>query len=94
MRHDYPTDDREHPVTAVGARAAHIAALAPGDVIACGTTHQGLGPLQDGERIARESDTLGRMAVGVHDPLQRRWPTGVDEVMVRAVRERRAAPPA
>ncbi len=94
LRHDYTTDDMEHPVPEVVSWASHIAALAPGDVIACGTNHQGLGPMQDGERVEIEIEHIGRMAVAVRDPLKRSWPKGVDESMARAVRERRAAPTA
>ncbi len=92
LRHDYSTDDMEHPVAEVVAWASQVAALAPGDVIACGTNHQGIGPIQDGELVEIEIERIGRMHVRVRDPLQRRWPKGVDEAMARRVREGRRAP--
>jgi 2-keto-4-pentenoate hydratase/2-oxohepta-3-ene-1,7-dioic acid hydratase in catechol pathway len=93
-RHDYNTEDMEHPVAEVVAWASQVAALAPGDVIACGTNHQGIGPIQDGEVVEIEIERIGRMRVRVRDPRQRRWPKGVDEAMARRVREGRLAPQA
>jgi 2-keto-4-pentenoate hydratase/2-oxohepta-3-ene-1,7-dioic acid hydratase in catechol pathway len=91
LRQDYNTDDMEHPVEEVVAWASAIAALAPGDVLACGTNHQGLGAMQDGETVEIEIEGIGRMAVHVRDPLGRTWPRGRDEAMARSVRERRTA---
>jgi 2-keto-4-pentenoate hydratase/2-oxohepta-3-ene-1,7-dioic acid hydratase in catechol pathway len=39
----------EHSVRAIVGWASRIATLEVGDVFACGTNHQGLGPMQDGE---------------------------------------------
>lgn len=89
LRQNYNTDDMEHPVSEVVSWASHIAALAPGDLIACGTNHQGLGPMQDGERVEIEIQQIGRMAVNVRDPQKRSWPKGVDEAMARNIREGR-----
>jgi 2-keto-4-pentenoate hydratase/2-oxohepta-3-ene-1,7-dioic acid hydratase in catechol pathway len=91
LRHDYHTSDMEHPVAEVVAWASQVAALFPGDVLACGTNHQGIGPVQDGELVEVEIERIGRMRVRVQDPLQRRWPKGVDEEMARRVREARLA---
>ncbi len=66
--------------------------LEPGDVISCGTNHQGLGPVQDGERVEIEVEGVGRMAVKVQDPLKRSWPKEIDEDMARFVREWRQNP--
>src|SRR5688572_14362690 len=51
LRHNYNTDDMEHPVPALVEFASTIMTLNSGDVIACGTNHEGLGPLQDGEVV-------------------------------------------
>ncbi len=91
LRHDYNTDDMEHPVAEVVTWASQVAALSPGDVIACGTNHQGIGPVQDGELVEIEIERIGRMRVRVQDPLKRQWPKGVDEAMARRVREGRLA---
>jgi 2-keto-4-pentenoate hydratase/2-oxohepta-3-ene-1,7-dioic acid hydratase in catechol pathway len=77
LRHDYNTDDMEHRVPALVAFATRIMTLKTGDVIACGTNHEGLGPMQDGERCEIEIERIGRMAVSVVDPLKRRWERGI-----------------
>ena len=73
-RQDYNTDDMEHSVAEIIAWASSKVTLEPGDVIGCGTNHQGIGPMQDGETCEIEIEHIGRMAVKVSDPLQRRWP--------------------
>jgi hypothetical protein len=47
--------------------------LNSGDIIACGTNHEGLGPLQDGEVVELEVEKVGRMRLSVRDPLRRQW---------------------
>ena len=49
----------------------------PGDLIACGTNHEGLGALQDGETVEIEIEKIGRMALKVSDPLKRKWERGI-----------------
>jgi 2-keto-4-pentenoate hydratase/2-oxohepta-3-ene-1,7-dioic acid hydratase in catechol pathway len=77
LRHDYTTDDMEHPVPQLIEFATSIMTLYSGDVISCGTNHEGLGPLQDGEVCDFEIEKIGRMTVNVRDPLKRRWERGV-----------------
>ncbi len=77
LRHDYNTADMEHPVPELVAWASAIMTLNSGDVIGCGTNHEGLGPLQDGDRAEIEIAGIGRMEVGVADPLKRSWKRGV-----------------
>jgi 2-keto-4-pentenoate hydratase/2-oxohepta-3-ene-1,7-dioic acid hydratase in catechol pathway len=48
-----------------------IMTLNSGDVIACGTNHEGLGPLQHGEVVEFEIQHIGRMRLNVVDPLKR-----------------------
>jgi hypothetical protein len=48
-----------------------------GDVIACGTNHEGLGALQDGETVDIEIEGIGRMQLKVRDPLKRSWERGI-----------------
>jgi 2-keto-4-pentenoate hydratase/2-oxohepta-3-ene-1,7-dioic acid hydratase in catechol pathway len=90
LRQNYNTDDMEHPVREVVSWASKITTLNPGDVIACGTNHQGLGAMQDGETVAIEIEGIGRMQVRVRDRFGRSWPKAVDEAMAASVRERRA----
>ncbi len=48
-----------------------------GDLIACGTNHEGLGFLQDGETVDIEIQNIGKMTLKVRDPLKRTWEKGV-----------------
>ena len=75
------------------AFASTIMTLNSGDVIACGTNHEGLGALQDGEPVAIEIAGIGRMSLDVRDPLKREWERGVymgeDSTNPEAVRRHR-----
>ncbi|MBI2886420.1 MAG: fumarylacetoacetate hydrolase family protein [Chloroflexi bacterium] len=77
LRHDYNTNDMEHRVPELIEFASAIMTLNSGDVIACGTNHEGLGPLQDGELAEIEIQGIGRMALKVADPLKRTWERGI-----------------
>ncbi|HEY7465773.1 MAG TPA: fumarylacetoacetate hydrolase family protein [Dehalococcoidia bacterium] len=77
LRHDYNTDDMEHRVPQLVEFASGIMTLNSGDVLACGTNHEGLGPLQDGEVCEFEVEKVGRMTLHVRDPLKRVWERGV-----------------
>jgi len=77
LRHDYSTDDMEHRVPELIEFATTIMTLHSGDVISCGTNHEGLGPLQDGEICDFELEGIGRMRIHVVDPLKRSWERGV-----------------
>ena len=77
LRHNYNTDDMEHLVPALVEFATRIMTLNSGDLIACGTNHEGLGPLQDGEVVDFEIHGIGRMRLYVRDPLKRSWDKGI-----------------
>ena len=93
IRQDYGTDDMEWPITALIEWASGFITLNPGDVMSCGTNHQGIGPIQDGERVEMEIEHVGRFSFNVSDPLKRTWPKGVDRTMAERVREGRLALP-
>src|SRR5260370_29890039 len=57
-----------------------------------GTNHQGLGALQDGERVEMDITNIGRLAFNVVDPLKRRWPRGADEMTAADIRMNTGAP--
>ena len=89
-RQDYSTNDMEYSVVEVLAFISSYMTLVPGDVILCGTNHQGLGALQDGDQVEMSINGIGDLAVSVRDPLRREWPRGVDQDMAdrqRAVGE-------
>ena len=77
LRHNYNTDDMEHLVPELVEFASTIMTLNSGDVIACGTNHEGLGPLQDGEVVDFEIQHIGKMRLDVRDPLKRTWEKGI-----------------
>lgn len=77
LRHNYNTDDMEHLVPDLIKFASTIMTLNSGDVIACGTNHEGLGPLQDGEVVDFEIQHIGKMRLSVRDPLKRTWEKGI-----------------
>ena len=77
LRHNYNTDDMEHRVPELIEWATTVMTLNSGDVIACGTNHEGLGFMQDGETCEIEVQNVGKMMVKVADPLKRKWERGV-----------------
>jgi 2-keto-4-pentenoate hydratase/2-oxohepta-3-ene-1,7-dioic acid hydratase in catechol pathway len=97
LRHNYNTDDMEHLVPELIEFASTIMTLNSGDVIACGTNHEGLGPLQDGEVVDFEIQHIGRMRLNVVDPLKRTWEKGIymgaDSTNPEAVRRNRPQTP-
>ena len=77
LRHNYNTDDMEHRVPELIEFATRIMTLNSGDLISCGTNHEGIGYLQDGETVEIDIETIGRMALKIVDPLRRKWERGV-----------------
>jgi 2-keto-4-pentenoate hydratase/2-oxohepta-3-ene-1,7-dioic acid hydratase in catechol pathway len=77
LRHNYNTDDMEHLVPELVEWASTIMTLNSGDLIACGTNHEGLGAVQDGETLEIEIQGIGRMSLKVRDPLKRTWERGI-----------------
>ncbi|HTS41122.1 MAG TPA: fumarylacetoacetate hydrolase family protein [Xanthobacteraceae bacterium] len=77
LRHNYNTDDMEHRVPALVEFATTVMTMNSGDLIACGTNHEGLGALQDGETVDIEIQHIGKMTLKVSDPLKRKWERGV-----------------
>jgi len=96
LRHNYNTDDMEHLVPELVEFATAIMTLNSGDLIACGTNHEGLGPLQDGEVVDYEIHGIGRMRLDVRDPLKRTWDKGIymgaDSTNPEAIKRNRPAP--
>ena len=77
LRHDYNTNDMEHGVAEIVEFATSVMTLQSGDLIGCGTNHEGLGAVQDGETVTLEVERVGRMSLPVVDPLHRKWDGGV-----------------
>jgi 2-keto-4-pentenoate hydratase/2-oxohepta-3-ene-1,7-dioic acid hydratase in catechol pathway len=89
LRQDYNTSDMEHRVEAMIAWASRLVTLEIGDVLTCGTNHQGLGPLQHGDRVKMEIGGLGALEVSVEDPLRREWPDRIDTGIGAAIKKMR-----
>ncbi len=83
----------EHRVPELIALASRTLTLRSGDLIACGTNHEGLGPVQDGETLEMLIHGIGRFRVHVEDSLKRTWERGIymgsDSVNHEAVRRHR-----
>ena len=56
-RQAFNTDDMAHKIQECIEFISRIAHLGPGDIISTGTNHQGLGALQDGDKV---DFTMGR----------------------------------
>ena len=98
LRHNYNTDDMEHRVPELVEFATTVMTMNSGDLVACGTNHEGLGALQDGETVEIEIQNIGKMKLKVSDPLKRKWErgiyVGVDSTSPDAVTRRRPREPA
>jgi 2-keto-4-pentenoate hydratase/2-oxohepta-3-ene-1,7-dioic acid hydratase in catechol pathway len=77
LRHDYNTSDMVHRVPAIVEFASSVMTLQTGDVLSCGTNHEGLGFLQHGEQIEMLIHGIGSLKLSVSDPLHRTWERGV-----------------
>jgi 2-keto-4-pentenoate hydratase/2-oxohepta-3-ene-1,7-dioic acid hydratase in catechol pathway len=86
LRQDYTTTDMEYSVVEVLAFISSYMTLVPGDVIMCGTNHQGLGALQDGDQVKMTINGIGTLTVSVRDPQRREWPRGIDQEMAERQR--------
>ena len=92
LRPNYNTSDLAHSIAESIAWATAITPVQPGDVLFMGTNHQGLGAMQDGDKVELEISRIGRLTVNVADPSKRRWPRGVDEATAEGVRNGTGAP--
>jgi 2-keto-4-pentenoate hydratase/2-oxohepta-3-ene-1,7-dioic acid hydratase in catechol pathway len=77
LRHNYNTDDMEHRVPELIAFVTSFMTMNSGDLLACGTNHEGLGFLQDGEKVEIQIHGIGKMSLDVVDPLKRVWERGI-----------------
>lgn len=85
-RQDYSTSDMEYSVVESLAFISSYMTLVPGDVIMCGTNHQGLGPVQDGDRVSMTIAGVGTLEVSVTDARKRSWTPEVDQATATRTR--------
>lgn len=86
LRQEYNTSDMEYSVVEILAFISGYMTLVPGDVIICGTNHQGLSSVQDGDKIDMSIKGIGDLSVNVQDPSKREWPREIDEEMAARAR--------
>ncbi len=86
IRQSYSTSDMEYSVVELLSFISSVMTLVPGDVIMCGTNHQGLGALQDGDQVSMSIQGVGTLDVNVTDALKREWPRGIDQQMAERTR--------
>ena len=84
-RQDYSTSDMERPVRELLTYISAMTTLHPGDVICCGTNHQGLGSMQDGDEVTTTVSGIGSFTLKVRDEHQRAWQRGIDRAMAERV---------
>jgi 2-keto-4-pentenoate hydratase/2-oxohepta-3-ene-1,7-dioic acid hydratase in catechol pathway len=77
-RQDYSTSDMERPVRELLTYISSVTTLHPGDVICCGTNHQGLGAVQDGDEMVTTVSGIGSFTVRIRDGHEREWQRGID----------------
>jgi len=87
LRHDFSTSDMGHRIPECIAFVSATTVLRPGDIIMTGTNHQGIGPLQDGDKVELDIEKIGRYQVSVSDPLGRSWPKGIDTEIGERIRK-------
>ncbi|MEE8443233.1 MAG: fumarylacetoacetate hydrolase family protein [Dehalococcoidia bacterium] len=85
IRHLYPTLDMAYDIPRCLEWSSGIVSLEPGDIIAMGTNHQGIGAIQDGDLIEMEIEGLEKLVVHVKDDLKREWPRSVDHAFADRV---------
>jgi 2-keto-4-pentenoate hydratase/2-oxohepta-3-ene-1,7-dioic acid hydratase in catechol pathway len=74
IRQDHNTDDMGRPVPEIVEFVTWITTMKAGDVIATGTNHTQLGPIQDSDEIRMEISDFGPLTVHVKDAWKRTWP--------------------
>jgi 2-keto-4-pentenoate hydratase/2-oxohepta-3-ene-1,7-dioic acid hydratase in catechol pathway len=62
---DYSLSDAQYSIAEHVELATTIMTLKPGDVLACGTSRQGLRPLSNGDHVQVEISGIGRLEVNV-----------------------------
>ena len=80
LKQNYNTSEMTHSVAAQIAWLTQYITLMPGDVVACGTHHMGLSPINDGDKVEVEVEGLERLSLSVRSFGERKtaeWrPTG------------------
>lgn len=73
VRQRFSTSQMANRIDRLIEVASAFSGLVPGDVIATGTYHIGMGPIQNGDHVKLEIEGIGVLEVDVVDPLERSW---------------------
>jgi 2-keto-4-pentenoate hydratase/2-oxohepta-3-ene-1,7-dioic acid hydratase in catechol pathway len=73
LRQRFSTGQMANRIDRLIEVASSVSGLAPGDVIATGTYHIGMGPIQDGDQVTMSVEGIGELSVAVTDPKGRSW---------------------
>ncbi len=73
LKHDFRTTEMANSIEKLIEAASAVVPLEPGDVIATGTHHEGLGPIMDGDKLTIEIEQVGSFSVDVRDAQHRTW---------------------
>ena len=80
QRHDINTRDMDRHIPELLAEVTNVLTLQPGDVVATGTHHFGLEPVQDGDTIRLQIEQLGpALVVQCSDPSGRSWESQIQQ---------------
>lgn len=72
LRHSYSTSDMARHIPELLAEITKVIALEPGDVVGTGVHHEGLSPIQGGDRVSMTIERLGpALELPVHDAQNR-----------------------
>ncbi len=72
LRQSFSTSEMARHIPELLAEITNVMALEPGDVVATGVHHEGLGPIQGGDRVSMTIEGLGpALELSVHDAQNR-----------------------
>ncbi|MCL3819405.1 fumarylacetoacetate hydrolase family protein [Aeromicrobium wangtongii] len=73
LMQDFNTSTMAHSIAECIEFVSSLHPIGPGDIIATGTNHDGLHPLNGGDELTLEVEGLGPLTIRVEDPLGRTW---------------------
>lgn len=74
LKHDFPTSSMMRHLPELLVEVTKVLTLEPGDVVATGTHHQALSPIQNGFTVRLSIAGFGpALQVKINDPLKRSW---------------------
>jgi 2-keto-4-pentenoate hydratase/2-oxohepta-3-ene-1,7-dioic acid hydratase in catechol pathway len=73
LRQRFSTGQMANRIDRLIEVASSVSGLAAGDVIATGTYHIGMGPVQDGDQVTMSVQGIGELSVSIADPQGRSW---------------------